>query len=72
MEEIKRTGTTVTASQMDCCQSVMEVKGRQVGMKSVLIVSGIFIFALLLLNNSGSSILGVLLFLRILACPFAL
>ncbi len=69
MEEIKQTGTTATASQADCCKSGLEVKGRQISVKSVLIVSGIFIFALLLLTGYASSILGVLPFLLILACP---
>lgn len=69
-EKIEHVETAQTDSQADCCgSSGIEVKGKKIGMKSVLIGGGALVLALLLLTGQGGMIWGALPFLLILACP---
>lgn len=68
-EKIEHVETPQTDSQAGCCGSGIEVKGKKIGTKSVLIGGGALILGLLLLTGQGGMIWGALPFLILLACP---
>ncbi len=61
--------TDKTDEHGGCCGSGIEVRGRKIGTKSVLIGGGVVVLGLLFLTGKGGAILGALPFLLILACP---
>ncbi len=70
VEKIEHIETNKTDEPGGCCgSSGIEVKGRKIGTKSVLIGGGALILGLLLLTGQGGMIWGALPFLLILACP---